>query len=447
MTEIAASEKLHRRIINAWCMYDWANSAFATTIMAALLPPYFSNVAAAGLPKAQASSIWAYSVTISMLAVALLGPILGAFADHTGSKKRFMGGFLVIAVIFTGLLFFIKQGDWLGAVIFFVLASIGNAGANIFYDSLLPHVARQEERDRVSARGFAFGYAGGGLLLLINLAWYLKPAWFGFADGNAAVRASFLSVAVWWVVFSLPIFRQVPEPRASRIEGATGSAISAAFARLKITFGQVKHYKQLWKFLIAFWLYADGIGTIIHMATIYGAEIGIGTSDLAGALLLTQIIGVPFTFIFGALPKKLGTKRSIYVALAIYTLISIGGYFMSAPWHFWVLAGIVGTVQGGSQALSRSLFSSMTPKNQSAEFFGFFDISSKFAGLLGPLLFGLMANLTGSSRWSIVSLVIFFIGGAILLTLVKEDEGIAIAKAEDAAADAIEADTAIAETA
>ncbi len=427
----AVTERLHRKIINAWCMYDWANSAFATTIMAALLPPYFYNVAAAGLPEARATAIWSYSVAGAMLVVALLGPVLGAVADYTAGKKRFMRGFLAVAVLFTGLLFLVKEGDWRWAVGFYVLASIGNAGANIFYDSLLPHVARPSEIDQVSSKGYALGYLGGGILLAINLAWYLKPDWFGFADANTAVRASFLSVSVWWLLFAVPLFRTVPEPPADRPAGEAVAPVRAAFRRLGETFRDLRRYRQLWKFLIAFWLYADGIGTIIKMATIYGAEIGIGTAHLAGALLLTQVVGVPMTFVFGNLAHRLGTKRSILLAIGVYTLICILGYFMTQAWHFWVLAGMVGLVQGGSQALSRSLFGAMTPKARSAEFYGFFDISSKFAGIAGPLLFGLAATLFGSSRMSIISLIIFFVAGAVLLSRVDEGEGIASARAEN----------------
>ena len=424
--------RLHRKIINAWCMYDWANSAFATTIMAALLPPYFSGVAAIGLAPNQATSIWGYSVSIAMLLAAVLAPILGAISDHTGSKKRYMQVFLGVAIVATGLLYFVAEGDWLFAVVFYVIASIGNAGANVFYDSLLPHVANPDEIDQVSARGYAFGYLGGGLLLLVNLLWYLHPEWFGFSDGNMAVRASFLSVAVWWAVFSVPLFRQVPEPPAYPQDVGL-NPVRAGFARLRRTFGEIRRYRELFKFLIAFWLYADGIGTIIKMATIYGAEIGIGTADLAGALLLTQVIGVPMTFVFGGLARRLGTKRSIMLALSVYALITVAGYFMSEAWHFWLLAGVVGTVQGGSQALSRSLFGAMTPKDRSAEFFGFFDVSSKFAGIAGPLLFGLTSTLAGSSRWSIVSLIVFFVVGGLLLLRVNEHEGIAVATAENAA--------------
>ncbi len=421
---------VHQRIVNAWCMYDWANSAFATTVMAAFLPPYFSNVAAAHLPKYRASSIWGYAVALSMLFTALLGPILGAIADHTGTKKRFILTFLSVAVLFTGLLFFIREGDWQAAAIFYVLASIGNAGANIFYDSLLPHVARPHEIDQVSIKGFALGYLGGGLLLVVNLLWYIKPDWFGFPNGNVAVRASFLSVAIWWIVFSIPLFRRVPEPPPS-LEDRTINPVRAGFRRLKRTFREIRRYEQLFKFLIAFWLYADGIGTIIKMATIYGAEIGIGMSDMVAALLLTQVIGVPMTLLFGNLAERMGTKQAIYIALGVYILISIGGYFMYAPWHFWLLAAMVGTVQGGSQALSRSLFGAMAPKTRSAELFSFYDISSKFAGIAGPLLFGLVASVAETSRLAIVSLVVFFIAGLLLLMRVDVEEGKAVARAEN----------------
>ena len=424
----------HRRIVNAWCMYDWANSAFATSVMAALLPPYFSGVAAANLERAQATAIWGYASAGVMLVAALLGPILGAIADHMGCKKRFLFAFLSVAVIFTGSLYFVAQGDWVMAVAFFVLASIGNAGANVFYDSLLPHVASPEEIDQVSVRGFALGYLGGGLLLLVHLVWYMNPGWFGMADASVAVRSAFLSVAVWWAIFSVPLFRRVPEPRTS-VDSPVGNPVRAGLRRLADTYRELSQYKDLLRFLFAFWLYADGIGTIMKMATIYGAELGIGTADLAGALLLTQIIGVPATFAFGALAKRLGTKRSIYVTLGVYTLISVLGYFLSEPWHFWVLAGMVGTVQGGAQGLSRSLFGAMAPKARSGEFFGFYDVSSKFAGIAGPLLFGLTASIAGTSRWAIISVVVFFVGGGILLAGVDEKAGIAVANAENARAE------------
>ena len=428
-------DRAHRKIVNAWCMYDWANSAYFTTVMAAMLPPYFSSVAqGAGFTGAQASSMWGYVTSLTMLIIAFTSPVLGAIADYTGSKKKFMFGFFVVAVIFTSLLVFIGTGDWLLCLIFFALAGIGGAGANVFYDSLLPHVAHPDEIDQVSTKGYALGYLGGGLLLIANLLMFTQPGWFGIPSEEWGIRLSFLSVGLWWVIFSTPIFRHVKEPPRASDYVATVNPLRAGFQRLGRTLRDLRRYKQLLLFLVAFWLYADGIGTIMKMATIYGAEIGIGMTDLVGALLMTQFVGVPFTFLFGWLARKLGTKRSIFLALSVYVLVSIGGYFMAEAWHFWLLALMVGLVQGGSQALSRSLFGSMTPKARSAEFFGFFDISSKFAGIAGPLLFGVVGQLTGTSRLSIVSLVVFFVVGMLLLRLVDEKEGIRVAEEENRAA-------------
>ncbi|MDY7076635.1 MAG: MFS transporter [Chloroflexota bacterium] len=429
------SDRAYNKIVNAWCMYDWANSAYATTVMAAMLPPYFSSVAQeAGFTGAQASSMWGYVTSLTMLIIAITSPILGAIADYTGSKKKFLFGFFIVAIAFTSLLVFIGTGDWLLCLIFFALAGIGNAGANVFYDSLLPHVAKSDEIDQVSAKGYALGYLGGGLLLILNLLMFTYPGWFGIPSENWGVRLSFLSVGLWWAVFSIPLFRHVKEPPRSSDYEATVNPIRAGFQRLGHTFRDLRRYKQLLLFLVAFWLYADGIGTIMKMATIYGTEIGIGMTDLVGALLLTQFVGVPFTFLFGWLARRLGTKRSIFLALSVYVLVSLGGYFMAEAWHFWLLAFMVGLVQGGSQALSRSLFGSMTPKARSAEFFGFFDISSKFAGIAGPLLFGVVGQLTGTSRLSIASLVVFFVVGMLLLRLVDEEEGIRVAEEENRAA-------------
>ncbi len=432
-------EKRYKKIINAWCMYDWANSAFATTIMATVLPTFYSSVAGITLAadpaqaKVLASSYWGYTNTIAMLIVAFAAPVLGAIADHSGTKKRFVGGFATVGILFTALLVLVSTGDWLMASAFYVLGRIGFAGANIFYDSLLPHVARPEDIDQVSTKGYALGYLGGGLLLILNLAWIMFPQTFFLPNAEIASRLSFFSVAVWWAVFSIPFFRRVPEPLARIIRGESANPIRAGFQRLGHTFREVRQYKELLKFLIAFWLYNDGIGTIITMAAIFGAEINIPSEHLIGAILAVQFIGVPFSFAFGWLARRLGTKRSILLALGVYTLIAIGGYFLQTALHFWMLAFMVAMVQGGSQALSRSLYGTMTPKAKTAEFFGFYDISSKFAGIVGPLVFGLVGQITGSSRLGIVSLVVFFIGGGALLAWVNEKEGIRVARAEDAA--------------
>ena len=432
-------EKQYKKVINAWCMYDWANSAFATTIMATVLPTFYSSVAGTTLAsdpnqaKVLASSYWGYTNTIAMLIMAFSAPILGAIADHSGAKKRFVGGFAMVGIIFTALLILVSTGDWLMASAFYILGHLGFSGANIFYDSLLPHVARPEDIDQVSARGYALGYLGGGLLLVINLAWIMFPQTFFLPDAEIASRVSFLSVAVWWALFSIPFFRRVPEPPATVIPGESANPIRASFQRLGHTFREVRRYKELLKFLMAFWLYNDAIGTIITMAAIFGAEINIPSEHLIGAILLVQFVGIPFSFAFGWLARRLGTKRSILLSLGIYTLIAVSGYFLQTALHFWILAFMVAMVQGGSQALSRSLYGVMTPKAKTAEFFGFYDVSSKFAGIIGPLVFGLVGQLTGSSRLGIVSLVVFFVVGGLLLAWVKEQEGIRVARAEDVA--------------
>jgi UMF1 family MFS transporter len=362
----------------------------------------------------------------------LLSPILGAIADFRGAKKRYLTYFALVGIAATALMYFLTSGDWLFASILFIVGNIGFAGANVFYDSLLPHIAQRGDIDQVSTRGYAMGYLGGGILLAINLAMIMLSP-----DHLTALmtRLSLASVAVWWLLFAIPLMRNVPEPPRHVSKQEMGSnPISAGFKRLVVTFKEVRTYGELFKFLVAFWLYNDGIGTIIKMATIYGNEIGIGQTDLIGALLMVQFVGIPFSFAFGWLAKKIGTKKSIYLSLAVYALISIGGYFMKSALHFWILGIGVALVQGGSQALSRSLYGRMVPKAQSAEFFSFFSVSGKFAGIFGPLVFGVVSQLMGNSRLGIVSLLIFFIAGGLMLTRVDEEKGIRVAQEADALA-------------
>lgn len=443
------AERLHKKQINSWVMYDWANSAFATTIMAAVLPVYYSSVASANLRPADATANWAFTTSIALVIVAILSPILGAMADFSGAKKRSLITFVFLGVTGTALLYLVQSGDWMKASIFYILASVGFSGAIVFYDSLLPHVARADEIDQVSSKGYAIGYLGGGLLLAVNLGMIMitptiwnnlfqkigldiaitMPAgeWAGLMS-----RISFLSVAVWWAVFSIPLWRNVPEPPRRVKAGEEGyNPVQASFSRLSTTFGEIKKYRELLKFIIAFWLYNNGIGTIIYMATIYGTELGFSSTTTIGTLLMVQFVAFPFAFLFGWLAKKLGTKKSILLSLAIYSLIAIMGYFLYQEWQFWALGFGVATVQGGSQALSRSLCGRMIPKSKSAEFYGFFSVSEKIAGTAGPLVFGLVSKLMGGSRLSIVSLIIFFISGAIVLLSVNEKEGIRVAEAEE----------------
>ena len=659
----------YKRRINAWAMYDWANSAFATTIIGGLLPVYYSNVAGSVLPsEATATAYWSLTISLSLFILALLSPILGAVSDVMRSKKRFLAIFIGIGVVGAGLLVFVSTGDWLMASLFFVLGRIGFGGSLVFYDALLPHVARQEDRDWVSSRGYALGYLGGGILLAINVAMFLFIPDSLFE--NAGIRLSFLSVAIWWALFSLPILRQVAEPPSVTAALQAGqTVIGLSIARLRQTFGDIKKYRELFKYLIAFLIYNDGIGTIIAVAAIYGAELGFGLVELVLALLLVQFVGVPFSIIFGRLPSHqdkrapfylafilcnaialpilgialvnalpanisgalpapymtegdyvgegvylisddaftasgrwddiqvsgddlrgdgllgsltvlltgrpddlsyfatddpnasqtlmfngkslelryrtapdggligfrvdgqtlnnedgspltintysptlryeetetielpeagqhrieivsvsdstagkriasraievqaparqsslptiigiiigfeilalllarlvqsrfvalsnwMDTRRSILLSLLIYCIIACWGFILNTTLEFWMLAWMVAIVQGGSQALSRSLYASLCPAAKSGEFFGFYSIMEKFASIIGPLIFAFAGIVLGSSRPAILSLILLFVIGGFLLSRVNIEEGQRVARADDAA--------------
>lgn len=645
----------YQRRINAWCMYDWANSAFATTILAAVLPIYYSQVAGATLrSEAVATARWSLGLSISLLIVAFISPILGTISDVTRGKKRFLAGFASMGIIGTALLVLVDTGDWLLASILFVVGRIGFTAANVFYDALLPHVAKEEDQDRVSTRGYAMGYLGGGLLLAVNAAMIM------LLPGTWGPRLSFLSVAIWWAVFSIPVLRRVPEPPAAVVKLGPGeSVLEVSFGRLVQTFRDIRRYRELFKFLITFLIYNDGIGTIIGVAAIYGAELGFGSTDLILALLLVQFVGIPFSLIFGRLPNRgearrpvflafiifslvalplvgvigarslspeltgaplpayeaagdavgegtfavvdgkidlqgdwgtevvsaeelgtdadvsyavtdavgarydlifngqkikvtysyrpdagiwevlldgeplvdedsgepiridgyqttirygvqrtfqadepgvhtltmvnsesrneksqgngmavsevevlppvrqsnlgmiiglivavevvagglallvgrhlfaglaetMDTRRSIILSLVVYSVIAVWGYFLNSTIEFWLLAWMVAMVQGGSQALSRSLYSSMSPAAKSGEFFGLYGIMEKFSAVIGPLLFALAATVFDSSRPAVLSLIVLFIIGVYLLRLVDVDEGRRVAQEEDA---------------
>ena len=372
--------------LRGWALYDWANSAFATTIMAAFLPVYFSTVVGKELGETVATVYWGYTTATALALIAILSPVLGAMADYLGAKKRFLAVFMGFGVTFTACLWFIGEGEWVLTSTIFILANIGFAGANVFYEALLPSLARGDEIDRVSTAGYAIGYFGGGVLLAVNAAWYMSPESFGFSGGDQAVRASFVSVAVWWAVFSIPLFRSVrePSPRLDRTESGDLNPVRVGFARVGRTLREIRKHPDLFVFLLAFLIYNDGVGTIIKMASIYGAEVGIETPHLIGALILVQFVGVPFTFAFGQFASRVSSRHGIYVCLVVYSLISVLGFFMNAAWHFWALALSVASVQGGVQGLSRSLFASMIPAGRATEFFGFYSVSSKFAGIAGP---------------------------------------------------------------
>lgn len=423
--------KEKKRAQFGWIMYDWANSSFVTTITAAVLPVYFASVAAINLPDYLRTAYWAYTSAIALLIVALMGPIMGAMADFRGAKKRYLTIFALVGIAGAALLYFVREGDWLMASLFYIIGNVGFAGANVFYDALLLYVASPEEMDSVSSKGYAYGYLGGGLLLAINLGMIMTAP-----DGETTAlmsRLSFLTVAGWWLIFTIPLWRFVKEPARRILKGEENfTPVQASFRRLAHTFGEIRKYKELFKFIVAFWLYNNGIGTIIVMATIYGTELNFSQLTTIGTLLMVQFVGIPFSLLFGWMGTRVGTKKSILISLVVYSLVAIGGFFMYREIHFWILGFGVAMVQGGSQALSRSLFGRMLPKSKSAEFYSFFSVSEKVAGTAGPLLFGVVSTVMGGSRLSIISLIIFFILGGYLLTRVNEKEGTRVAVEEEA---------------
>jgi UMF1 family MFS transporter len=405
--------------VKAWCLYDVGNSAFATTIMAALLPVYFNEVAAVGLAPNTPAALWGYTSSLSLLIGASLAPVLGSIADVGGLKKRFLLIFTLLGAVSTGFLFTVGYGDWMRALALYAMGSLGFSLSMIFYDSLLPHIAPPGRIDEISSRGYAWGYLGGGALLAANMAAVV------LLPGGLGARLSFLSVGLWWITFTIPLMVLVPEPVVevnAAVEGV--NVLTRGFGQLAETLRNIRRYRELLVFLGAFWLYNDGVGTIMKMAAIYGAEKGIGMLHLVGALLATQFVGAPFSILFGKLSIRVGGKAAITIGLVWYGFISFGAFFLERAWHFWVLAIAVGMVQGGVQAISRSTYGVMVPRARTGEFFALYDIFSKFSGVAGPALFAVLTQLTGSTRMGIVSLILFFSGGIFLLRKVDVDKGI-----------------------
>lgn len=358
----------------------------------------------------------------SLLTIALLAPFLGALADQVGGKKRFLAGFLGLGVLATMGLAFVPSGAWQVASLLFIVANIGVTGSFVFYDSLLPHVAREDEIDRVSTAGYAMGYLGGGLLLAVALAAISMPTRFGLADADMATRAAFFATGVWWAVFAIPLLRHVPEPPAP-VGASARRALAGALGQLADTARHLGRYRDAFVMLIAAMVYLDGVGTIYRMGTTFGAELGLPQTALIAAILLVQFLGIPFAFAFGALARRIGAKKAILVGLGLYLAISVYGYFVQTMTQFFVLAGLVATVQGGVQALSRSLFARMTPPSRSSEFFGLFAIFERFAGMFGALVFVQAIAITGTSRVGVLAVVVFFAVGGLLLTRVDEKRG------------------------
>ncbi len=430
LDRLLARAGLRTRVQRAWAMYDWANSAMVTIVITAVYPIFFTSFAASGLPATTATFRHGVATTIALTIIALLAPLIGALADQARIKKRILASFMALGVLAVACMFFISEGQWLFACVLFALANIGANGSFVIYDALLPHVAEPNEIDQVSAAGYALGYIGGGVLLAFSLLAISQPALLGLPSGEGLssaqsslpVRLSLVAVAIWWALFAWPLLRHVPEP-VPRVERRGGEALRASLRELRRTARAIRGQKNAFLMLVAFLIYNDGIGTIIRMAAIYGGERGIPRGAIIGSILIVQFVGVPCAFLFGALARRISPKRAILLGLVVYTGIAVLGYFMESALHFLLLAFLVGTVQGGTQALSRSLFGSMIPRHASGEFFGLFAVCEKFAGILGPALFAAMIALTGSSRDAILSVILFFVVGGGLLALVDVEEG------------------------
>lgn len=421
------SNRLDRRRAVSWAFYDWANSAFATTVIAGFFPLFFKQYWSAGAPVTESTFWLGVANSLASLLIVLLAPLLGAIADRGGARKRFLVAFAVLGMVMTASLYGVGQGQWIWAVGCYVLALIGFSAGNIFYDALLVGVADERKLDIVSALGYSLGYLGGGLLFALNVAMTLYPGWFGLADAAAGVRVSFLSVALWWAVFTIPLLLFVPEPPApGRSSGC--AAIRAGLAQLRGSFREVRRLRVVATFLLAYWLYIDGVDTVIHMAVDYGLALGFPAESLIVALLLTQFVGFPAAIAFGRLGERWGPRSGILIAIAVYFGVTVWGYFIRQPWEFYAMAVAIGLVQGGVQSLSRSLYARLIPAEKSGEFFGFFNMLGKFAAVLGPVLMGGVSLLTGNPRLSILSLLVLFVGGALLLLRVDEAEGQRMAK-------------------
>ncbi|SUZ70317.1 uncharacterized protein METZ01_LOCUS23171, partial [marine metagenome] len=413
------SKKLNKSVWS-WALYDWANSAFATTVMAGFFPIFFKSYWASDLSDAESTFAIGSVNSLVGLLIAFSAPVLGAFADAGDSKRKFLFSFAFLGIITTGYLFFIPDSSWKIAIIFYGLGVIGFSGANVFYDSLLVTVSKEEERNRTSALGFSLGYLGGGILFLLNVIMFLYPNWFGLESQIEAVLWSFMSVALWWLIFSLPIYLNVKEPTQSSSGKSVNRIITEAFSSLLNTARSIKEYKSAVIFLLAYFLYMDGVDTIIRMATSYGSDIGLSATSMIQALLLTQFVGFPATLVFGYYADKFGYKYSLSFAIIVYIFVVLFSSQMDTALEFYVVACVVGLVQGGVQAISRSFFSTLIPTNKAAEFFGFYNFIGKSSVFIGPFMVSGIALVSGSPSYGILSLLILFIPGLILLWMVPD---------------------------
>jgi UMF1 family MFS transporter len=511
-TACSGSSAGYRRRILSWALYDWGNHGYITTTATSFFPPYFIALAApafmiagtsatetgVAMARGTASNIFALVVSLSLLAASILAPIIGAYADITGYRKRLLMVSTVIGGVISSIMFVLSSGRWELALVFYFATQVAMNIALGLNSSLLPHIARHDDLNRVSSLGYGMGYAGGGMLLIFCTVLYLFADAFGVSR-DMAVRIAFLSVGIWWIIFSIPLMLNVPEPPATPLETGYGkSPLHDTFIRLGRTLRDIRHYGELFKMLVAFWFYMEGIGAIILLATAYGAALGLDTPVLIGTLLMTQFVAFPYSIAYGYMPdrtktyssatvsmviwtgitfplmgiyanmngnlgipatfammgcnqaaglifsafigkylfaglaRRIDAKKAVIIGLMIYSIIPVWGFFLHTKAEFFMIGWLVGVVQGGTQALSRSIYARLTPASKSGEFFGFYGLSEKFAGILGPLLYGIVGGITHSPRDSIMSITVFFIIGIIILTRVDVERGALVASQEEA---------------
>ncbi len=413
--------KKHKKDAISWALYDWANSAFATTVMAGFFPIFYKSYWASDLSNLESTAMVGYANSLSGLIVVLLAPILGAYADIGTKRKKLLLLFASLGILCTASFYFIPQGEWMLAALLYAIAAVGFSGGNVFYDSLIVSVSDNENRNRVSALGYSLGYLGGGLLFLINVIMFLNPQLFGIESQSNAVLLSFFMVAVWWAFFSVPLLRNVKEHDSERENPRFFQALKQSFNEVYQTLTEVRKYKNVAIFLLAYWFYMDGIDTIVRMATAYGTDIGLEASSMITALILTQFVGFPSTLIFGYFADRLGFKKILTIGILIYILISIFASRITTATEFYAMAIVVGLVMGGVQAVSRAYFSSIIPKDKEAQFFGFYNLVGKSAVVAGPALLAWISMIFNTPRAGILGLLVLFIPGLILLWMIPKE--------------------------
>ncbi|WP_066188639.1 MFS transporter [Gracilibacillus timonensis] len=413
--------KSFTKLEKSWMFYDWGSSAFSVIITTAIFPIYYKAQATeAGIAGADSTAYLGYTIAIFTFILALLGPILGTIADYQGLKKKFFISFMGLGLFSTFALVFVPEGEWLLLLVFYTLASLGSTGSNLFYDAFLVDVASNDRMNEVSSRGFGLGYIGSAIPFVLGISVILLSQQEILSiSSTTASKIAFLITCLWWGIFAIPMLRHVKQVHYIARDP---KPIRQSFQRLWYTIKHIKQYKYVSIFLLAYFFYIDGVGTIISMSTAYGTDVGLSSTVLLVVLLVTQVVAAPFAVLYGKLAERYSAKAMLNIGIVVYMLVCIYGYFLETALDFWILAMMVASSQGGIQALSRSYFAKLIPKQKSNEFFGFYNIFGKFASVSGPLLLAVTAQITGQSNAGILSLLVLFIVGIVILRYVPSDK-------------------------